>query len=78
MEELNRITSMKWLPHQVCEETFHCIFHSNVNPAEPCREASVPEPVKFVDSSENSLSVHLDQWQDANCPTVYFTVEQRW
>merc|ERR1719193_2648614 len=46
-------------------------------PPEPCRDASVPEPDKFVDSSENSLSVHLDQWQDANCPTVYFTVEQR-
>merc|ERR1712130_956145 len=24
-----------------------------------------------------SLSVHLDGWQDANCPTVYFIVEQR-
>merc|ERR1719209_2177078 len=46
-------------------------------PPEPCREASVPRPDKFVESSENSLSVHLDGWQDANCPTVYFIVEQR-
>merc|ERR1719289_213236 len=46
-------------------------------PPEPCREAAVPHPDKFVESSENSLSVHLDGWQDANCPTVYFIVEQR-
>merc|ERR1719381_244845 len=46
-------------------------------PPEPCREASVPHPDKFVESSENSLSVHLDGWQDTNCPTVYFIVEQR-
>ena len=38
----------------------------------------MPEPDKFVESSENSLSVHLGSWQDANCPTVFFTVEQRW
>ena len=38
----------------------------------------MPEPHKFVESSENSLSVHLEGWQDANCPTVYFMVEQRW
>merc|ERR1719295_2429104 len=46
-------------------------------PPEPCRDAFVPEPDKFVESSENSLSVHLDSWQDANCPTVFFMVEQR-
>merc|ERR1719209_1349472 len=46
-------------------------------PPEPCREAAVPHPDKFVESSENSLSLHLDGWQDANCPTVYFIVEQR-
>merc|ERR1719295_70918 len=46
-------------------------------PPEPCRDAFVPEPDKFVESSENSLSVHLDGWQDANCPTVYFVMEQR-
>ena len=38
----------------------------------------MPEPDKLVESSENSLSVHLDNWQDANCPTVSFVVEQRW
>merc|ERR1711931_362069 len=48
-----------------------------VTPPEPCREASVPHPDKFVESSENSLSLHLDGWQDTNCPTVYFIVEQR-
>merc|ERR1712233_201756 len=47
------------------------------SPPEPCREASVPRPDKFVESSENSLSVHLDGWQDTNCRTVYFIVEQR-
>merc|ERR1719175_279821 len=46
-------------------------------PPEPCQDAFVPEPDKFVESSENSLSVHLDSWQDANCPTVFFMVEQR-
>merc|ERR1719175_21163 len=46
-------------------------------PPEPCQEASVPHPDKFVESSKNSLSVHLDGWQDTNCPTVYFIVEQR-
>merc|ERR1719381_96133 len=46
-------------------------------PPEPCRDAFVREPDKFVESSENSLSVHLDSWQDANCPTVFFMVEQR-
>merc|ERR1719365_417193 len=53
--------------------------HWNVvtTPPEPCREASVPHPDKFGESSENSLSVHLDGWQDANCPTVFFTLEQR-
>ena len=45
--------------------------------AEPCEEASVPEPSQFVDSSENGVSVHLNRWQDANCPTSYFTVERR-
>merc|ERR1719187_813476 len=48
-----------------------------VTPPEPCREASVPHPDKFVESSENSLSLHLDGWQDTNCPTVFFIVEQR-
>ena len=38
----------------------------------------MPEPDKFVESSENSLSLHLEGWQDTNCPTVYFMVEQRW
>merc|ERR1712233_57288 len=47
------------------------------SPPEPCREASVPRPDKFVEPSENSLSVHLDGWQDTNCRTVYFIVEQR-
>merc|ERR1712172_297122 len=46
-------------------------------PPEPCRDAFVPELDKFVESSENSLSVHLGSWQDANCPTVFFMVEQR-
>merc|ERR1719391_315372 len=46
-------------------------------PPEPCRDASVPEPDKFVESSENSLSVHLASWQDANCETIFFMVEQR-
>ena len=46
--------------------------------AEPCEEASVPEPSQFVDSSENGVSVHLDRWQDANCPSSYFNVTQRW
>merc|ERR1712233_150220 len=40
-------------------------------PPEPCREASVPHPDKFVESSENSVSVHLDGWQDTNCRTVH-------
>ena len=49
------------------------------HPAEPCSEASVPEPDKFVESSENSLSVHLEGWQeDASCETIFFMVEQRW
>merc|ERR1719260_723661 len=30
-----------------------------LTPSEPCRGASVPEPDKFVESSESSLSVHL-------------------
>ena len=38
----------------------------------------MPEPDKLVESSKNSLSVHLDNWQDANCPTVSFMVEQRY
>merc|ERR1711971_396143 len=46
-------------------------------PPEPCRDAFVPELDKFVESSENSLNVHLGSWQDANCPTVFFMVEQR-
>merc|ERR1712130_1024790 len=52
------------------------IFHVET-PPEPCRDASVPEPDKFVESSENSLSVHLASWQDANCETYFFVVEQR-
>merc|ERR1719209_297759 len=52
-------------------------IHEVDTPSEPCREASVPQPDKFFESSENSLSVHLGGWQDANCPTVYFIVEQR-
>merc|ERR1712172_367301 len=52
-------------------------IHDVDTPPEPCREASVPQPDKFFESSENSLSVHLGSWQDANCPTVYFIVEQR-
>merc|ERR1719295_485216 len=52
-------------------------FHVET-PPEPCRDASVPEPDKFVESSENSLSVHLEGWQeDANCETIFFMVEQR-
>ena len=54
-----------------------CIFSSNLNPTEPCRDASVPEPDKFVESSENSLSLHLGGWQEANCDTIFFTVDQR-
>merc|ERR1711970_1237280 len=46
-------------------------------PPEPCRDGSVPEPDKFVESSENSLSVHLDSWQEANCETYFFMVDQR-
>ena len=49
-----------------------------INPAEPCRDVSVPEPDKFVESTKNSLTVHLGGWQDVNCPTVRFTVEHRW
>merc|ERR1719234_2347800 len=52
-------------------------IHDMDTPPEPCREATVPQPDKFFESSENSLSVHLGGWQDANCPTVYFIVEQR-
>ena len=49
------------------------------NPSEPCRDASVPEPERFVTSSENSLSVNLAGWQeDANCETIFFMVDQRW
>ena len=70
--------SGQWPPHQVHVYKYLCIFHYNLNPSEPCREASVPQPDKFFESSENSLSVHLGGWQDANCPTVYFIVEQRW
>ena len=54
------------------------VMYSNLNPTEPCLDAFVPEPDKFVESSENSLSLHLEGWQDTNCPTVYFMVEQRW
>merc|ERR1719234_812575 len=46
-------------------------------PPEPCRDASVPHPDKFVESSDNSLSVHLDGWEDTNCRTLSFAVEQR-
>merc|ERR1712130_933306 len=52
------------------------IFHVET-PPEPCRDATVPEPDKFVEASENSLSVHLASWQDANCETYFFVVEQR-
>ena len=39
----------------------------------------MPEPDKFVESSENSLSVHLAGWkEDANCLTFFFMVDQRW
>ena len=49
------------------------------NPSEPCRDASVPEPERFVTSSENSLSVNLAGWQeDANCEPLLFMVDQRW
>merc|ERR1719209_1618727 len=69
--------------YQVVIEVFnpygigHFRTHYVDTPPEPCREASVPQPDKFFESSENSLSVHLGGWQDANCPTVYFIVEQR-
>merc|ERR1719295_2409546 len=47
-------------------------------PSEPCRDASVPEPERFVTSSENSLSVNLAGWQeDANCEPLLFMVDQR-
>merc|ERR1719356_1543616 len=47
-------------------------------PSVPCRDASVPEPERFVTSSENSLSVNLAGWQeDANCETIFFMVDQR-
>merc|ERR1712172_255797 len=46
-------------------------------PPEPCRDASVPEPDKFVESSENSLSLHLGSWREANCETIWFLVDQR-
>merc|ERR1719239_311044 len=46
-------------------------------PPEPCRDASVPHPDKFVESSDNSLSVHLDGWEEANCRASSFVVEQR-
>merc|ERR1719234_2261477 len=46
-------------------------------PPEPCRDASVPHPDKFVESSDNSLSVQLDGWEETNCPTLSFVVEQR-
>ena len=55
----------------------YCISDSNLNPTEPCRDASVPEPENFLESSENSLSVHLGGWQEANCETIFFTVDQR-
>ena len=56
-------------------EPIHCDSH--LNPAVPCWDVSVPEPDKLVESSENSLSVHLDGWLEFNCPTSYFAVEQR-
>ena len=71
------------------EESDQCALHqvycfisdkklcSKYNPVEPCRDAIVPEPDKLVESSENSLSVHLEGWQDANCETILFMVEQR-
>ena len=52
----------------------------------------MPEPEKFVESSETSLSVHLAHWRDGNdgvpdaddddddyddCETQFFWVEQR-
>merc|ERR1719341_2531667 len=46
-------------------------------PPEPCRDATVPDPVKFVESTENSLKVHLVEWKDANCLTDTFIVLHR-
>merc|ERR1711971_520253 len=46
-------------------------------PPEPCRDASVPEPDKFVESSENSLSLHLSSWREANCEAIFYMVDQR-
>ena len=54
---------------------------------------SVPTPVRHCYKPDCSLcsqretlrpmhhhlqDLHLDQWQDDNCPSVYFTLEQRW
>merc|ERR1712172_394485 len=46
-------------------------------PPEPCRDASVPEPDEFVESSENSLSLHLGSWREANCEAIFYMVDQR-
>ena len=38
----------------------------------------MPSLDEFLDSSENGLSVHLDVWDEAKCPTSSIVVEQRW
>ena len=63
-------------PCSLFDNQYICVIPI-MNPAAPCRDVSVPEPDKLVESSENSLSVHLDGWVDFNCPTSYFAVEQR-
>jgi len=52
-------------------------FDRASTPPEPCRDSSVSQPDKFVKSSDNSLDVHLDGWEDTNCRTLSFVVEQR-
>merc|ERR1719385_9325 len=52
-------------------------FDRASTPPEPCRDSTVSQPDKFVKSSDNSLSVHLDGWEDTNCRTLSFVVEQR-
>merc|ERR1719365_145959 len=52
-------------------------FDRASTPPEPCRDSSVSQPDKFVKSSDNSLEVHLDGWEDTNCRTLSFVVEQR-
>ena len=36
------------------------------------------DPVKFLESTENSLKIHLAEWKDSNCVTDTFIVEHRW